>query len=372
MSKSFADLGISPPLRKALVREGIESPFPVQALVIPEVLEGNDVLVESPTGSGKTLAFAAPLIERIAPSARRPHTLVLAPTRELASQIDAQAGPLAAARDLRSLAVFGGVGIQPQIQRARKAHLLVATPGRLLDLLERRALTLEHVRAVVLDEADRMLDMGFRPDVERILRQTPRERQTLLFSATLAGEVGELARRYTRDPRRLRNAPANGARPKIEHRFVRVEHQEKVRALVGELRRRDHNDLTLVFVRTRRGADRLTKRLGAKGIRAAAMHGGKSQGNRTRTLGQFEQGKLDTLIATDVAARGIDVRGITHVVNFDPPEDRAGYVHRVGRTARAGRAGVGVTFVDPGQARDVARIARSLKLQREFDGARRP
>jgi ATP-dependent RNA helicase RhlE len=369
MSQSFADLGISRPVASTLKKQGITTPFPIQSKVIPDVLGGHDVLAQSPTGSGKTIAFVAPIVDLIWPQARRPAALVLAPTRELAAQIVDEARPLAAARDLRTLAVFGGVGIQPQIQRARKAHLLVATPGRLLDLLDRGAVKLDNIQVVVLDEADRMLDMGFRPDVERILKLTPSKRQTLLFSATLQGEVDGLAKRHTRNPRRHENVVTEESRPDIEHRFVGVEHQHKLNALVNELKR-DRDGLSLVFVRTRRGADRLAKRLGARGINAAAMHGGKSQGNRTRTLAAFEQGRLDALIATDVAARGIDVRGITHVINFDPPEDHDGYVHRIGRTARAGRSGVGVTFVMADQAHDVGRIARALDLRREFKRSR--
>jgi superfamily II DNA/RNA helicase len=366
MSLPFADLGISRAVASQLSKQGIREPFPIQSQVIPDALAGHDVLAQSPTGSGKTLAFVAPILDSLEPGGRRPAALVLAPTRELAAQIVDEARPLAQARGLKTLAVFGGVGIQPQIQKARKAHLLVATPGRLLDLLDRRALTLGHVQVMVLDEADRMLDMGFRPDVERILKLTPSARQTLLFSATLAGEVDALAKRHTRNARRHHNRVNEDSRPDIQHRFVGVEHQHKLNALVKELKDSDDDGLALVFVRTRRGADRLAKRLSARGVNAAAMHGGKSQGNRTRTLAAFEAGRLDALIATDVAARGIDVQGITHVINFDPPEDREGYVHRIGRTARAGRSGVGVTFVMADQAHDVSRIARALDLATEF------
>ncbi len=368
MSQSFADLGISRPVASQLTKQGITEAFPIQSVVVPDVLAGHDVLAQSPTGSGKTLAFIAPIIDRLESNARRPAALILAPTRELAAQIVDEARPLATARGLNTLAVFGGVGIQPQINRARKAHLLVATPGRLLDLLDRRAVSLEHVAVMVLDEADRMLDMGFRPDVERILKLTPSNRQTLLFSATLQGEVDGLAKRHTRNARRHENLVTEESRPDIEHRFVGVEHEHKLNALVKELKEQ-HDGLSLVFVRTRRGADRLAKRLAARGVNAAAMHGGKSQGNRTRALASFEKGRLDALIATDVAARGIDVRGITHVINFDPPEDREGYVHRIGRTARAGDSGVGVTFVMADQAHDVGRIARALDLRHEFAAA---
>ena len=302
----------------------------------------------------------------IDPGARRPAALVLAPTRELAAQIVDDARPLAQARGLKTLAVFGGVGIQPQIQKARKAHLLVATPGRLLDLLDRRALTLEHVQ---VDGPRRG-----RPDARHGLpprrRAHPEAHAQVAADAALLGHAGQgevdgLAKRHTRNARRHENRVSEDSRPDIEHRFVGVEHQHKLNALVNELKDSD-DGLALVFVRTRRGADRLAKRLSARGVNAAAMHGGKAQGNRTRTLAAFEAGRLDALIATDVAARGIDVRGITHVINFDPPEDRDGYVHRIGRTARAGRSGVGVTFVMADQAHEVGRIARALDLAGEF------
>jgi ATP-dependent RNA helicase RhlE len=363
-NSNFADLGLSPPVVNALREQGLDEPFAVQRLAIPDVLGGADVLVKSPTGSGKTVAFAAPLVDRIQASARRPAGLVLAPTRELAMQIVEQTRPLARARALSIAAVYGGVGIEAQAKRARRAHVLVATPGRLLDLIGRGAVDLSNVQVLVLDEADRMLDMGFRPDVDRIVGRTPADRQTLFFSATLDGEVGRLAGAYTRDARRHEHAPPRSA-ARVEHRFVGVSPEDKVDAVVGELRR-DRGGQTLVFVRTKHGADRLAKRLTRRGIEAAAIHGNKSQSQRTRALARFESGHTETLVATDVAARGIDVAGITRVINFDPPGDRDAYVHRVGRTARAGRAGVGVTLVLDDQVREVGKIARSLELRREF------
>ena len=363
-STTFADLGISSPTVGALRKQGITEPFAVQRLVIPDVLAGRDVLAKSPTGSGKTLAFAAPIVERTDASARRPAALVLAPTRELAMQIVEQTRPIANARALSIAAVYGGVGIEKQAKQARRAHIVVATPGRLLDLIGRGAITLENVGTLVLDEADRMLDMGFRPDVDRIVSRIPTERQTLFFSATLDGEVGRLAKAYTRSPRRHEHAPPR-AEGRVEHRFVGVSHQRKVEAVIGELRS-DRDGLTLVFVRTKHGADRLTKKLKGKGIDAAAIHGNKSQSQRTRALASFESGETETLVATDVAARGIDVSGITRVINYDPPHDQQAYVHRVGRTARAGRTGVGVTLVLDDQVRDVGKIAKSLELRREF------
>jgi ATP-dependent RNA helicase RhlE len=366
-TQSFAGLGLSPAVAGALAGRGITTPFPVQRLVVPDVLAGHDVLAKSPTGSGKTLAFAAPIADRLDRNQRRPAALVLAPTRELAGQIRDETEALARVSGLTVTAVYGGVGIERQARLARRSHILVATPGRLLDLMERGAVSLEHVRILVLDEADRMLDMGFRPDVDRIVSTTPRDRQTLFFSATLDGEVGRLAAAYTRSPRRHEHAPtpeATGA-AQIEHRFVRVSVDSKLDDLVRELR---EAGLTLVFVRTKRGADRLVKRLAAHEVSAVAMHGDKSQAQREKALARFESGRISTLVATDVAARGIDVAGIERVINFDAPEDRDGYVHRIGRTGRAGRTGIGITFVHGEQAHDVGRIARQLDLHREFAG----
>jgi len=302
------------------------------------------------------------------PAARKPAALILAPTRELVSQIVEEARPLAAARRLNVAAVYGGVGFEKQITNARAAHLLVATPGRLEDLLARRSISLSGIEILVLDEADRMLDMGFRPAVDRIVRQCPADRQTLFFSATLDGEVGRIASDYTTDALRHEHAPAPEHKAEIEHRFRAVDRDSRIAALVEELRAHDR-DLALVFVRTKRGADRLVKRLGNEGVRAVAMHGNKSQNQRERALAEFGSGKVDTLVATDVAARGIDVTGISHVINFDAPEDRESYVHRIGRTGRAGATGVGITFVEAEQARDVGRIAADLRLHDQFERA---
>jgi ATP-dependent RNA helicase RhlE len=364
MNSSFADLGVSNAVVDALAAQGIERPFPIQRLVIRDVLAGRDVLAKSPTGSGKTLAFAVPLADRIRRSDAGPTALVLAPTRELAAQIVEDARPPARARGLEVAAAYGGVGFEKQIRAVRRAQILVATPGRLEDLMARGVVSLAHVRTLVLDEADRMLDMGFRPAVDRIVRACPTRRQTLFFSATLDGEAGRIAAAYTRDPARHEHVPPATSSAAVAHRFVAVEHEHKLSALTAELRRDD--GLTLVFVRTRRGADRLVKRLARAGVEAVAMHGDKSQRQRERALARFEAGEVRTLVATDVAARGIDVEGIAHVINFDPPADREAYVHRVGRTGRAGRSGVGTTFVGTQDAGDVGRIAAALDLHDEF------
>jgi ATP-dependent RNA helicase RhlE len=360
-TESFADLGVSRPVSATLAQAGITHPFAIQRAVIGDAIAGRDVIARSPTGSGKTLAFGIPLVERILSDGPRPAALVLAPTRELATQIVEEIRAMAHARALRVTAVYGGAGLPKQAKNAAASHILVATPGRLEDLLARGAFSLSRIRMLVLDEADRMLDMGFRPAIDRILAPCPQDRQTLFFSATLDGEAGRLARRYARDPVTHEHGPVTRrANAQVEHRFVQVEHEHRVGALVRELQR--DRDLALVFVRTKHGADRLVKRLAAHGVKAAAMHGNKSQRQREQALARFEAGRIDTLVATDVAARGIDVARISHVINFDPPADTETYVHRTGRTGRAGRVGTGVTLHTPDQHGDVSRLARELGL----------
>jgi ATP-dependent RNA helicase RhlE len=364
--ETFADLGVSEVVAAELAQRGIAKPFAVQRMVIPDVLAGHDVLAQSPTGSGKTLAFGIPMVERLKGVDVRPSALVLAPTRELASQIVEDLREIAHSRALSIAAVYGGAGIVKQARLAARAHILVATPGRLLDLIDRRDVSLSAVRLLVLDEADRMLDMGFKPVVDRIVKMTARERQTLLFSATLQGEVGRIAKAYTSNPRRHEHAHSAERKGDVEHRFVTVSHEGKVARLVSELSESERG-LTLVFVRTKRGADRLVKRLAASRVKAMAMHGDKSQGQRERALASFEAGVVDTLVATDVAARGIDVTGITHVINYDMPGTREDYVHRIGRTARAGASGVGVTLVTHEQAGELAGMVSGLGLHRELE-----
>jgi ATP-dependent RNA helicase RhlE len=369
-SQSFADLGVSKAVVDALGKRGITTPFAVQRLVIADVLAGRDVLAQSPTGSGKTLAFGIPIVDRVRAEARRPAALVLAPTRELASQIVGELREVVHARALSVAVVHGGVGLHRQARIASRAHIVVATPGRLEDLLQRRELSLEHVQILVLDEADRMLDMGFKPAVDRIVERVPADRQTLFFSATLEGAAGRQAAAYTRDARRHVHRPAPERRIDVVHRFIHVGPHAKLSTLVGELRDK-RCSRALVFVRTKRGADRLFRNLKEHRVPTVVMHGNKSQPERERALAHFESGDVSTLVATDVAARGIDVSGITHVINFDVPPDRDAYVHRVGRTGRAGRAGAGVSLVLPDQAHDMRRIAVELGLTHEFDHARR-
>jgi superfamily II DNA/RNA helicase len=365
--KSFADLGISNPVVGALAARDITRPFPVQQLVVSDALAGHDLLVQSPTGSGKTLAFGIPMVDSIKPGSGDLAALVLAPTRELASQIVDELDSIARARNLRIAAVYGGVGFGPQSNAARRADIVVATPGRLEDLLGRNTISLDRVQILVLDEADRMLDMGFKPAVSRIVAQTPEDRQTLFFSATLEGATGKLAAAYTRKARRHTQEPTEHKERDIEHSFVQVESQSaKLDHLTLQLQDAGRGR-TLVFVRTKRGADRLVKRLRSRELDAVAMHGDKSQGQRERALARFEKGDVDTLIATDVAARGIDVADITHVINFDAPGDQDAYTHRIGRTGRAGNRGAGISFVLADQVGEMRRIARDLGLSREFD-----
>jgi len=346
----------------ALRARSITQPFPVQEMVVRDALAGRDLLVQSPTGSGKTLAFGVPLVDLIQPGGNGPGALVLAPTRELASQIVAELAALAKARRLQIAAVYGGVGIRPQIAAAQRADILVATPGRLEDLIARGAVSLKRIRVLVLDEADRMLDMGFRPAVDRIVAKTPGDRQTLFFSATLEGATGKVAAAYTRDARSHTHAETERQEANVEHRFLPVASQgAKLDHLVSHLAE-ESAGRSLVFVRTKRGADRLVKRLRGRQVNAVAMHGDKSQRQRERALARFERGEVMTLVATDVAARGIDIPDVSHVFNYDAPEDREAYVHRVGRTGRAGRTGTGISFVLADQAKDMRRISTSLGL----------
>jgi superfamily II DNA/RNA helicase len=365
--QSFRELGVSTSVVAALAGRSIHDPFPIQALVIPDALAGLDVLARSPTGSGKTLAFALPIVERMTPADGRPSALVLVPTRELAAQVTAEFESLAPVKGLRVASAYGGVPLRAQANRAKSAHVLVATPGRLEDLAQRRLVDLAGVRTLVLDEADRMLDMGFKPQVDRIVRRLPRNRQTMFFSATLDGEVGELARAYTNSPSRFEAELSADEPGEIHHRFVAVTTDTKVETLVEHIR--STQGRTLVFVRTKRGADRLVQKLSRHDVRAAAMHGDMSQSARERALSRFEDGRVATLVATDVAARGLDVDDVTHVINFDPPEEAKWYVHRTGRTGRAGRSGTAITFVLPEQQADTSHVARRLGHGRQFEDA---
>jgi superfamily II DNA/RNA helicase len=359
---------VSQPVVAALAARSIHEPFIIQALVLPDALAGLDVLAKSPTGSGKTLAFALPIVERVEPRDGKPSVLVLVPTRELAQQVTDELRFVAKPKGLRVASVYGGVPLKSQAVRAREAHVVVATPGRLEDLVQRRLIGLDRIRILVLDEADRMLDMGFKPQVDKLVRRVPENRQTMFFSATLDGEVGSLAHAYTSSPSRFEaELPADRSGGEIEHHFVSVEQSTKVETLVEHLGK--NTGLTLVFVRTKRGADRLVKRLVRHGVKADSLHGDMSQSSRRRALDRFESGKVSVLVATDVAARGLDIDDVEHVINFDPPDEDKGYLHRTGRTGRAGRSGIAVTFVLPEQQAETSRVAGRLGHREQFESA---
>jgi superfamily II DNA/RNA helicase len=356
-SVAFADLGVAGDLVRTLAARGLDTAFPIQAMTVPDGLAGRDLCGRAPTGSGKTVAFGIPLVSRVAKARpRRPRGLVLVPTRELAAQVCGELEWLGRGRKLRVAAVYGGAGFGAQLKALRRGvDVLVACPGRLADLLERRELELDEIEMVVVDEADRMADMGFLPEVRKLLDRTPATRQTLLFSATLDGAVDELVRRYQRDPSRHQLPEADQLN--ATHHFWTTDRASRV-ALTGDIVQAV--GATIVFCRTKHGADALAKKLEQRGVRCAAIHGNRSQGQRERALGAFASGKVQALVATDVAARGIHVDAVACVVHFDPPADFKDYTHRSGRTARAGADGQVVSLVLPEQRRDAARSQREL------------
>jgi superfamily II DNA/RNA helicase len=349
---TFRDLGISEAICSGLEAQGIVTTFPIQTLALPLALRGQDIIGQARTGTGKTLAFGVPLLERIgadpARPAGQPGSLVVVPTRELAIQVADDLRVAAVNLRARVLTVYGGRAYEPQIDALQAGvDIVVGTPGRLLDLAQRRHLDLSAIQVLVLDEADKMLDLGFLPDVERIVRLTPGERQTMLFSATMPSEVVTLARRHMRQPTNVRAeghdepAPAPGTRQYV----FRAHQMDKIEVLARVLQASGRG-LTMVFCQTKRGADQVATALASRGFAVATVHGDLGQGQRERALRAFRSGKVDVLTATEVAARGLDVDDVTHVVNYECPDDEKTYVHRIGRTGRAGRPGVAVTFVD--------------------------
>jgi ATP-dependent RNA helicase RhlE len=363
---SFTALGLAEPITRALAHEGYAAPTPIQSQTIPKVLADRDVLGIAQTGTGKTAAFALPILHRLAETRRHPHprtcrVLVLSPTRELSAQIVESFQ--AYGRFLRpSVALaIGGVNIKPQMRALTPGvEVLVATPGRLLDLMENRAVTLDQVEHFVLDEADRMLDMGFIHDIRRIAAKLPAKRQTLFFSATMPKEIAELANAMLRDPLRVAVTPSASTVERVEQRIIHVDRAAKP-ALLAEVLRAEPIDRVLVFTRTKHGADKVVRSLAKAGLEASAIHGNKSQGQRERVLAAFRTGAVRTLVATDIAARGIDVEGISHVVNYDLPNIPESYVHRIGRTARAGATGVAISFCDAEERpflRDIEKLIR--------------
>ena len=370
---SFSDLGLAPELLRAVSENAYTEPTPIQARAIPAVLEGRDVLAGAQTGTGKTAAFVLPILQRLAglagttpiggvnPDRRAPRCLVLTPTRELAAQIAESASTYGKYAPVRVQVVFGGVNINPQINGLRNGcDLLIATPGRLLDLSQQGAVNLRNVQVLVLDEADRMLDMGFIRDIRRILKLLPDRRQNLLFSATYNDDMRQLANGLLRDPVTVEVAARNATADRVDQSVYKVPKDHK-RHLLAHLIKDGNWFQVLIFTRTKHGANRLTQQLEGAGIKASAIHGNKSQGARTRALADFKDNRITALVATEVAARGLDIKELPHVVNYELPNVPEDYVHRIGRTARAGLTGQAVSLVSPDEAPLLRDIERLLK-----------
>jgi ATP-dependent RNA helicase RhlE len=365
---SFEELGLAPPLLRAVTAAGYTTPTPIQAQAIPHVLAGRDMLGCAQTGTGKTAAFALPILHRLTDagnpprgSGRRIRALVLSPTRELASQIRESFHTYGSHTALRYSVIYGGVGQRPQVQALRNGvDVVVATPGRLLDLMNQGHVDLGSVEIFVLDEADRMLDMGFLPDLRRVIAKLPVKRQTVFFSATMPGPIEQLANAILRDPAQVRVAPVKATAELIEQSVCFVPQREKTQLLTTMLKK---NQVTraLVFTRTKHGADRVVRQLMQSGVKAQAIHGNKSQGARQRTLECFKSNRPPVLVATDLAARGIDVDNISHVFNFDLPNEAETYVHRIGRTGRAGASGIAISFCDPNERSYLRGIERLIR-----------
>jgi superfamily II DNA/RNA helicase len=361
MTTTFAALGVSADLVAALERDGIDEPFAIQTLTIADGIAGRDVCGKAKTGSGKTLAFGLPLLDRVGKAdPRRPRALVLVPTRELANQVKTVLAPLGRLRQRRVIAVYGGVSMEPQISALRKGtDVVIGTPGRLIDLMERKELSVAAVEVLVLDEADRMADMGFMPQVQKLLHRIESEHQTMLFSATLDGAVKRLVDRYMHDPIFHEVESDEPTVEEMEHRFLHVHQMDRVKVAAAIT---EGVDRTLVFVRTKRGADRLVTQLRREGVRAGAIHGDLRQNAREKALADFSSGKLPVLVATDVAARGLHIDAVDVVIHYDPADDDKAYLHRSGRTARAGAKGVAVTLMLWNQENDVRLVQKRLEL----------
>jgi len=364
---SFHDFGLAETILRALADEGYVNPTPIQAETVPLALTGRDIIGIAQTGTGKTAAFALPILHRLGANRRRPapraiRILVLSPTRELSAQILAAFTTYGRYLQPSAALAIGGVPINRQIRAlARGVEILVATPGRLLDLIKSRAVALDHVDTLVLDEADRMLDMGFIHDIRRIVAGLPKQRQTLLFSATMPREIADLARAMLHDPAQVAVTPVASTAEKIDQRVIHVDRAGKP-AMLAQLLTAESIDRALVFTRTKHGADKVVRGLARAGIAAGAIHGNKSQGQRERVLASFRTGQLRTLVATDIAARGIDVDGVSHVINFDLPNVPDSYVHRIGRTARAGAEGKAISFCDAEEAPYLRMIEKLIRM----------
>ncbi len=367
-------MNLAEPLLKALTAEKYSVPTPIQAAAIPHLLAGRDLLGCAQTGTGKTAAFALPILQRLdekrAPATPgAPRVLVLAPTRELAAQIDESFRVYGRNLRFRQTVVYGGVGQNPQVQAMRRGvHILVATPGRLLDLMNQGHIRLDKLEVFVLDEADRMLDMGFLPDLERIIAKLPKQRHSLFFSATMPPSIASLANNLLRDPVKVEITPPATTVELIQQHVHFVSTKDK-RALLGHLLDANQHDRVLVFTRTKHGADKVAKQLTQGGHTAAAIHGNKSQSNRQKTLLEFRKGRLRVLVATDLAARGIDIDGVSHVINYDLPHEPESYVHRIGRTGRAGATGIAVSFCDATERDSLRAIERLVRRQIRVDAS---
>ncbi|WP_297809326.1 DEAD/DEAH box helicase [uncultured Methylophaga sp.] len=369
---TFSNLGLSDPILQAIADQGYNQPSPIQAKAIPAILKGGDVMAAAQTGTGKTAGFTLPILQRLSTgkpaSANQARALILAPTRELAAQVADSIQTYGKHLPLRSSVVFGGVKINPQMMRLRKgADILVATPGRLLDLYQQNAIRFDQLEVLVLDEADRMLDMGFIHDIRKIINLLPKKRQNLLFSATFSKDIRNLAKQLVNNPVEISVSPANSTATSVKQWIVPVDKKQKS-ALLGHLINDSNWFQVLVFSRTKHGANKLTRQLEKVGLRAAAIHGNKSQGARTRALAEFKSGEVQVLVATDIAARGLDIDQLPHVINVDLPNVAEDYVHRIGRTGRAGASGEAVSLVSADESDQLFAIERLIgkTLQREF------
>jgi ATP-dependent RNA helicase RhlE len=365
---SFSTLGLTEPVQRAVAAAGYETPTPIQEQAIPHLLAGKDVLGCAQTGTGKTAAFALPILDRLSRTARRPGTrgprvLVLTPTRELAMQINEGFATYGRHVASKSAVIFGGVGQAPQVDALRRnVDIIVATPGRLIDLMEQGHARFEAVETFVLDEADRMLDMGFIEPIRRIVSKLPQKRQNLMFSATMPDEIQKLANKILVDPIKVAVTPVSSTAEKVRQWVLHVERGHK-RALLKEVLNDPAMSRVLVFTRTKHGANRVAEELDRKGVASAAIHGNKSQNARQRALDAFKAGRVRVLVATDIAARGIDIDGVTHVINFELPDEPESYVHRIGRTARAGASGVALSFCDREERDNLRDIERLIRAQ---------
>ena len=364
MTKTWLELGVPKNIISGLVSRGIEAPFPVQEATLPDALAGNDICGKAPTGSGKTLAFGIAIAAKVTKSRPgRPTGLVLVPTRELAAQVAKEISLLCGGSDIRVSAVYGGAGYGPQVKAARASSIVVATPGRLEDLIKRRDLDLGAVAVAVIDEADRMADMGFMPAVKRIMRSVTTNRQTLLFSATLDGDIDLLIREFQNSPKRHAVATAENA-GEIDHLFWNVSRDNRTKVLAEIATQYER---AIVFCRTKHGSDRLAGNLESMGINTCVIHGNRSQAQREKALEQFRRGKATVMVATDVAARGIHIDAVPVVVHFDMPEDPKDYIHRSGRTGRAGMKGTVISLIDKSMRRTTASLCRGMKFDVIYD-----